>query len=414
MDRRNYNSDQFQVDNRVEYMLPKERGFTFQRHITQSSHGGLPTQHATGEGWEKVSDAFTRTNKNGEVEEHPAYYQGSMLHPGSGRGGIEDANIAGDDLRASQQVRKGVLNNYLPPADDEARQSLKTYGYEAPSMAKDNLIRPALYASDVSAYDAEKLALGYPIHLQNTTSKDAGGYYHSNPNARHIAINDEHIPTETTVPTDIPGGIRYLSSAPVVQKKFNSTMTHELGHAIDPFVESPLRNTDRFRERGQSKKSYPHPIHEGVAEGFTQQRGHPQTYSTHYWKDPVNQALYIASLTHTYQQPRRYQGTGVDKSLEPTSPEDMVAKHVKNVQGPLDAQLSKPLPEKKIKQREKGLLQYAQMKAPMHTLGRMWEELPHVRDALRAHGLHDVAEDAAEHYKMFTRGVDPKQLELPF
>jgi hypothetical protein len=43
----------------------------------------------------------------------------------------------------------------------------------------------------------------------------------------------------------------------------------------------------------------------------------------------------------------------------------------------------------------------------------MWEELPHVRDALRAHGLHDVAEDAAEHYKMFTRGVDPEQLELP-
>ena len=407
MDKRNYNSDQFQVANRVENMLPEDPAFVFQRHTTRNG-SGLPIQHATGEGWERVSNPFIYTKANGEKETHPGYYQGTMIHPGSGRGGNEDANIAGDDLQASRRMRNNVIDNLLPVNDTLVNQT---------GVDKDNL-RKSLYNSDLDIKDIEKVVPKGPMTVK-VAKIDYGGHYNGNYNDRHIAINRNMVDNPPVTPSKVEevkqntGAETSRQRTSEYQRNFNGIMTHELGHAIDPFVESSLRNTDQFRERGQSKKSYPHPIHEGVAEGFTQQRGQPQTYSERSWKDPVNQALYIASLSHTYQQPRRYQGTGVDQSLEPTSAEDMVAKHVKNVQGPLDAKLASPLPEKKKAQREKGLLQYAQMKAPMHTLGRMWEELPHVRDTLRAHGLHDVAEDAAEHYKMFTRGVDPDQLELP-
>lgn len=422
MGQSNYNLDQFrkaQVDratnyaNRTDFMLPRDRQYAFQRHTTPNG-SSLPTQHATGEGWERASDPFTVTNAKGESEDHPAYYQGIMLHPSSGKGDNEDASIVGDDLAASRSYRKQAID-YLLPDIDPARSG--DFRKTTPERTQ---LRTSLYNSDVDVKDIEKLQYKDPMYIKIDDDDSIGGYYQGNPSNRHIGVNRKRInnpPPSNSYPEDMNvsrkgwRGTTRVGRIPEGQRGFNTVMNHELGHAIDPFVESDLRNNKKFQEK--HNKGIINPIHEGVAEGFTQQRGHPATYQDHMWKDPVNQALYIASLTHTYQQPRRYQGTGVDQSLEPTSPEDMVAKHVKNVQGPLDAKMSQPLPEKKRAQREKGLLQYAQMKSPMHTLGRMWEELPHVRDSLRAHGLHDVAEEAAEHYKMFTRGVDPEQLKLP-
>ena len=273
----------------------------------------------------------------------------------------------------------------------------RTHSNEVENLRKQGYV-PNLFPG--KGKSGNKHSVGRDVSIETGYKSRGYGYNSSKYHTRFAP--DPSKPLEGTTTE-----IKKEKVAPTVDA---GTLLHEIGHTRDPYVRERYDIT-----RFQKSTKRADPMSEGIADAFRDRHvrhadsfedtlGHSkervaditsQGYGTMHrgWENDTHRALYAATRFHSGLSDRNFEDipsrSHVAQSLITTE------EHNKGI-----GDFGRPT-------KEHGEL------VNRLTLGKMYEDMPHIRQHLDAHGYGDTAKSAHEEYLLRAKGKRGEQFQLP-